>query len=86
MSVAILAESDAMTATATIEFESHEDVQSARTREGKQVDGQAIRIQSGTLSTLYVANYPEDYDEVNIRGLFRDVGSSSHECPPHLLT
>lgn len=66
-------DSDAMTTTATIEFESHEDVLSARTRDGKEIDGQVIHIQSGSQSTLYVANYPEDYDEVKIRELFKDV-------------
>ena len=73
VTVSILAESNDMAATATIEFESREDVLSAKTRDGKTVDGNEIRIQSGTDSTLYVANFPPDFDEVKIRELFDTV-------------
>ncbi|KAG9818477.1 hypothetical protein KCU98_g18497, partial [Aureobasidium melanogenum] len=44
-------------------------------RDGKTFDGNTIRIQSGTLSTLYVTNYPADWDEVKIRELFQDFGT-----------
>lgn len=62
-----------MTATATVEFESSEDIPAAKTRDGKTIDGNPIKIQSGSLTTLYVTNYPPDFDEVKIRELFQDV-------------
>ncbi|KAH0369747.1 hypothetical protein KCU65_g3175, partial [Aureobasidium melanogenum] len=75
LSVGIVADDNAPTTHATIEFETEEDTLSAKTRDGKDFDGNTIRIQSGTLSTLYVTNYPADWDEVKIRELFRDFGT-----------
>ncbi|KAJ9619958.1 Splicing factor [Taxawa tesnikishii (nom. ined.)] len=75
MGIGVVTDSDAMTSTATIEFESTEDVLAAKTRDGKEIDGNAIKIQSGTLSTLYVTNYPPDFDEIKIRELFQDYGT-----------
>lgn len=68
-----------MTDTATIEFRDKEDVLAAKTRDGKPLDGREIRILSGTLSTLYVTNYPPDFDEGRIRSLFESVSSCSHQ-------
>lgn len=73
LSVAIISEDDSMVASATIEFSDHEGVLAAKTRDMKDVDGQTIKIHSGTLSTLYVTNYPSDYDEAKMRELFQDV-------------
>lgn len=73
LSVNITKEDDAMNAYATVEFGDHEGVLAAKTRDGKEIDGQTIRIQAGTLSTLYVTNYPADYDEAKMRELFQDV-------------
>ncbi|KAI5258677.1 hypothetical protein E4T42_00615 [Aureobasidium subglaciale] len=75
LSVGIVADDNAMTAHATIEFETEEDTLSAKTRDGKSFDGNTIRIQSGTLSTLYVTNYPADWDEVKVREMFQDFGT-----------
>jgi RNA recognition motif-containing protein len=75
LSVGVVADDNAMTAHATIEFETEEDTLSAKTRDGKAFDGNTIRIQSGTLSTLYVTNYPAEWDEVKIRELFQDFGT-----------
>lgn len=75
LSVGIVADDNALTAHATLEFETHEDVLSAKTRDGKTFDGNTIRIQSGTLSTLYVTNYPADWDEVKIREMFQGYGT-----------
>lgn len=69
-----------MTAHAALEFETHEDALAAKTRDGKQIDGNGIRIQAGTLSTLYVTNYPPDYDEAKLRDLFEDVSSILASC------
>ena len=62
------------TASATVEFGSREDADYAKSRNGKELNGVAVRIQSGSQSTLYVANYPPEYDEVAIRKLFESYG------------
>lgn len=84
LSVNISKEDTDMNAYATVEFADHEGVLAAKTRDGKEiVEGHPIRIQSGTLSTLYVTNYPADYDEVKLRELFQGVSSRSHcSFPP----
>lgn len=71
-SINVLREKD--TASATVEFESEEDVLAAKTRNGKELNGHEVRISSGSQSTLYVTNYPEAYDENSIRGLFESYG------------
>lgn len=76
LSVNISSEDKDTTAHATVEFGDHEGVLAAKTRDGKEISaGNAIRIQSGTLSTLYVTNYPADYDEVKLRELFQGFGT-----------
>lgn len=62
------------TSSATVEFETAEDVLAAKTRDGKEIDGHAIRIHSGGVNTLYVCNYPAEYEEKAIRGLFEKYG------------
>ncbi|WPH01744.1 Hypothetical protein R9X50_00459600 [Acrodontium crateriforme] len=61
-------------ATATVEFENQDDVLAAKTRNGKEINGQAIQISSGNQSTLYVANYPPEYDEAAMTSLFGAYG------------
>ncbi|KXS94648.1 hypothetical protein AC578_5555 [Pseudocercospora eumusae] len=73
-SINIAQESDGQTASATVEFASEEDVLAAKTRNGKELRGHEVKIQSGTLSTLYVTNYPDVYDEEKIRSLFKSYG------------
>ncbi|KAF7190471.1 putative RNA-binding protein [Pseudocercospora fuligena] len=73
-SINIAQESDGQTASATVEFTSEEDVLAAKTRNGKELRGHEVKIQSGTLSTLYVTNYPDVYDEEKIRSLFKSYG------------
>lgn len=73
-SINILKHEDGVSASATVEFETHEDVLAAKTRNGKELTGREIRILSGTQSTLYVTNYPADYDEEAIRSLFKSYG------------
>ncbi|KAL9062413.1 MAG: hypothetical protein Q9157_008940, partial [Trypethelium eluteriae] len=60
--------------TATIEFESREDVNFAIFKDGKPFEGQEISIQSGSGSTLWVTNFPPSADEVFIRNLFNSYG------------
>lgn len=74
LSINILMDKSGDTANATVEFETHEDVLTAKTRNGKELKGNEVRIQSGTRSTLYVANYPPEYDENTIRKLFEGYG------------
>nr|OQO23622.1 hypothetical protein B0A51_10008 [Rachicladosporium sp. CCFEE 5018] len=59
---------------ATVEFETVEDVITAKTRDGKTLNGSSISIRSGSRSTLYVANYPPEYDETAVRKLFDTYG------------
>ena len=61
-------------AFAIVEFAAEEDVKAAKTRTGKEIGGREIHIQSGTGTTLYVANYPPEFDEDAIRGLFDSYG------------
>jgi RNA recognition motif-containing protein len=74
LSIGIIQDKSGDTATATVEFESHEDVLAAKTRNGKELNGNEVHIQSGSNSTLYVANYPPEYDEAAIRKLFESYG------------
>jgi RNA recognition motif-containing protein len=62
------------TAVATVEFETPEDVTSAKVRNGKDLNGHEVHIQSGSRSTLYVTNYPPEFDEPAVRKLFEGYG------------
>ncbi|KAF2154994.1 hypothetical protein K461DRAFT_311337 [Myriangium duriaei CBS 260.36] len=75
LSINILVDEKSSSASATIEFETHEDVLAAKVREGKKIEGNEIHIQAGTLSTLYVTNYPPSYGEDDIQQIFQDYGS-----------
>ncbi|KAM3425151.1 hypothetical protein BST61_g7110 [Cercospora zeina] len=74
ISVSIVQDKEGQSASAVVEFETDEDVKAAKTRTGKEIGGHEIRIQSGSGSTLYVTNYPAEYDEEAIRGLFKHYG------------
>jgi len=69
----ILDEKNGESATATVEFDSKEDVLAAQTKNFKSIDGHSIEIQVGTGSTLYVTNFPPVADEAYIRNLFSHV-------------
>ncbi|KAF2215866.1 hypothetical protein CERZMDRAFT_81956 [Cercospora zeae-maydis SCOH1-5] len=73
-SISIVQDTEGQSASAVVEFETDEDVKAAKTRTGKEIGGHEIRIQSGSGSTLYVTNYPAEYDEGAIRGLFKHYG------------
>lgn len=64
------------TATATLEFETKEDVLAALTRNGRSLDGNSIEIKAGTGTILWVTNYPPEADERFMRDMFEPVGSS----------
>ena len=66
-------EPDGESATASIEFESKEDVLTAQTKDMKVFDGRAIEVQVGSGSTLYVCNFPPTADEAWIRNKFSKV-------------
>ncbi|KAF2719669.1 hypothetical protein K431DRAFT_107536 [Polychaeton citri CBS 116435] len=61
-------------ATATVEFETPEDASFAQSRDGRELDGRQLQLQSGSQSTLWVTNYPDVYDEAAIRQLFGSYG------------
>ncbi|KAI9712201.1 MAG: hypothetical protein M1812_006935 [Candelaria pacifica] len=73
-SLKLTKEDDGNSATATIEFDSKEDVLSAQTRDMKILDGNSIEVHVGTGSTLFVTNFPPTADETYIRDLFKDSG------------
>lgn len=84
LSIAVLQDKDGSTASAVVEFETHEDVLAAKTRNGRELNGHEVRIQGGTQSTLYVTNYPPEYDEAAIRKLFDSYGDISSVRFPSL--
>ncbi|KAK7542487.1 pre-mRNA splicing factor [Phyllosticta citribraziliensis] len=72
-SLALVTEKDGVK-SATIEFETPEDAQFAQSRDGKDFDGNAVKISLGTGTTLFVANYPPEADEKYMRNLFGQYG------------
>lgn len=74
LSVAVMQDKGGSTSSAVVEFETNEDVLAAKTRSGKELNGNEVRIHGGTQSTLYVTNYPPEYDEAAIRELFDSYG------------
>ena len=73
-SVNIVPHANNGTAVATVEFETPEDVSTARVRNGKDLNGHEVHIQSSSRSTLYVTNYPPEFDEPAVRKLFEGYG------------
>lgn len=73
-SISILPSHNNGTAAATVEFETAEDAETAKVRNGKDLNGREVHIQSGTRSTLYVTNYPPEFDEAAFRKLFESYG------------
>lgn len=69
----LLPENDSQSITATIEFDSKEDVLTAQTKDMKIFDGNAIEVQVGTGSTLFVTNFPATAGEADIREMFAKV-------------
>ncbi|MCJ1310042.1 Splicing factor [Agyrium rufum] len=72
--VTIASDTDGGTTSATIEFETKEDVLAAQTRDRKFLDGNMIEVSIGTGATVWVTNFPSDADEAWIRGLFKKYG------------
>lgn len=77
-SLKLLPENDRQSVTATIEFDSKEDVLSAQTKDMKIFDGNAIEVQLGAGSTLYVTNFPPTTGEGDIREMFAKVGTPQY--------
>ncbi|CAF9932332.1 MAG: Splicing factor [Alectoria fallacina] len=73
-SLKLMPESDGQSATASIEFDSKEDVLTAQTKDMKAFDDRAIEVQIGSGSTLYVCNFPPVADEAWIREKFQEYG------------
>lgn len=66
-------EADGRAATASIEFDSKEDVLTAQTKDLKTLDDRTIEVENGSGSTLYVCNFPAVADETWIREKFQKV-------------
>ena len=60
--------------TATVEFESKEDVVFAQSKDQSILDGNTIEVKAGGGDTLYVCNFPPTADEHWIREKFQKVG------------
>lgn len=75
-SIKLLPDPNGTTATATIEFETREDVLAALTKDMKTIEGNQIEVQVGTGTTLFVTNFPPTADEKYIRELFSKVSAS----------
>ncbi|KAB2570345.1 putative RNA-binding protein [Lasiodiplodia theobromae] len=73
-SIILVPDDNGSTQSATVEFETQEDAKFAVSRDGKALEGESVQISLGTGSTLYVTNYPPEYDEANIRKLFKEHG------------
>ena len=69
-----LTSEDNGTMTATVEFESKEDLLAGQTKDMKMFDGHSIEIKIGTGTTIYVTNFPPTADEAYIRELFGKYG------------
>lgn len=74
-----MSEADGRSATASIEFDSKEDVLTAQTKNMKTLDDRAIEVQIGSGSTLYVCNFPPVADETWIREKFKRVRCLSQD-------
>ena len=72
-SLKFLPDRNGESATATIEFDSKEDVLTAQTKDMKNFGGRDIQVQVGSGSTLYVTNYPPAADEAWLRQRFEQV-------------
>lgn len=73
-SLKFMPEVDGRSATASIEFDSKEDVLTAQTKDMKTFDDRAIEVQISSGSTLYVCNFPPVADEAWIREKFKKYG------------
>ncbi|MCJ1319728.1 Splicing factor [Xylographa vitiligo] len=73
-SLKIILDDGGNSSTATIEFDSKDDVLTAQTKDMKLFEGKEIEVQVGTGSTLYITNFPPIADESYIRDLFGKYG------------
>jgi RNA recognition motif-containing protein len=73
-SMTLKTESDKLSSTALIEFETPEEAQSALLRDGKYFVDKQIQVAPGTGLTLYVTNFPPTADDPYLRKLFKDCG------------
>ncbi|SLM33951.1 RNA recognition motif domain [Lasallia pustulata] len=74
-SLKLLREDDGLSVSATVKFDSAEDVLAAQTKDMKIFDGQSIEVQVGGGSTLFVTNSPPTADETYIREMFQKIWS-----------
>jgi len=72
-SLKFLPDKNGESATATIEFDSKEDVLAAQTKNMKSFEGRDIQVEICSGTTLYVTNYPAAADEAWLRECFEKV-------------
>ena len=75
-SLKIVPDRNGDSASATIEFDSKEDVLTAQTKDMRSFDGRDIQVEVGSGTTLYVTNYPPTADEAWLRKRFEKVSYS----------
>jgi len=69
----LMLQQDSDTQVAFVEFQTQEDALTAQSRTLKKLKGQAIEVDFGVGTTLWVTNYPPSADEQYIRNLFEGV-------------
>ena len=72
-SLKLTSERDGQSQIAFLEFETKEDVTTAQTKEGKDLDGSPVEIHVGSGEILYVCNFPPTTDEAWLRQKFEQV-------------
>lgn len=73
-SIKMLHGDDGNSEVAVIEFDTKDEAAAAQTRDQKLLDNNAIEVQVGSGSTLFVTNFPAETDEMCIRDMFRRYG------------
>ncbi|CEP62854.1 U6 snRNP complex subunit PRP24 LALA0_S06e05358g [Lachancea lanzarotensis] len=61
---------------ARIEFKSHDDVLSALTKSHKQIGGNEIVVEKLQNSTIWVTNFPPNFEASSLRQLFKEAGGT----------
>ncbi|CAO1625875.1 unnamed protein product [Parajaminaea phylloscopi] len=62
-------------AAGVVEFMDRSSIPAARTKDKKRVRGSEVSVSLGWECTLYVTNFPAEYDDAAIRALFSNYGT-----------
>lgn len=58
----------------TVEFQTKESIPAALTKDKKRIDEQELSVEPAWKATLFVNNYPESFDQDQMRSLFEMYG------------